>query len=76
MREHYEERIEQLLRDTLQPINSRAAAELRGDLWPAMLKRLEARPAQVPWFDWALLGAVVTWLLFFPGAIPVLFYHL
>ena len=76
MREHHEERIEQLLRGTLQPIHGRAGAELRGDLWPAMLKRLEARPAQVPWFDWALLGAVVAWLLFFPGAIPVLFYHL
>jgi len=76
MREHQEERIEQLLRETLQPINGRAGAELRGDLWPAMLKRLEARPAQVPWFDWALLGAVIAWLLFFPGAIPVLVYHL
>ena len=76
MNEHDQERIEQLLKETLQPISVRVGAELRRDLWPAMLKRLEARPVQVPWFDWALLAAVVAWLLFFPGAIPVLLYHL
>jgi hypothetical protein len=41
-----------------------------------MLQRLEARPTPVPWFDWALFAAVAAWLLFFPGAIPVLLYHL
>jgi hypothetical protein len=41
-----------------------------------MLKRLEARPTAVPWFDWALLAVVAVWLAFFPGAIPVLLYHL
>jgi hypothetical protein len=75
MNEHDRE-IEQLLKDTLQPISGRVGAELQRDLWPAMLTRLEARPAQVPWFDWALLAAVAAWLLFFPGAIPVLLYHL
>jgi hypothetical protein len=76
MNEHDQERIEQLLKETLQPISGRVGAELRRDLWPAMLKRLEARPVLVPWFDWALLAAVAAWLLFFPGAIPVLLYHL
>jgi hypothetical protein len=41
-----------------------------------MLKRVEARPVKVPWFDWALLGAVAVWLVFFPGAIPLLLYYL
>jgi hypothetical protein len=41
-----------------------------------MLQRLEERPAAIPWFDWALLAAVAAWLVFFPGAIPVLLYHL
>jgi hypothetical protein len=30
----------------------------------------------VPWFDWALLGAVAVWLGFFPRAIPLLLYYL
>ncbi len=76
MNEHDQERIEQLLKKSLPPIGTRAGAELRRDLWPAMLKRFEAGPTAVPWFDWALLAMVAAWLVFFPGAIPVLFYHL
>jgi len=30
----------------------------------------------VPWFDWALLAALVVWVALFPRAIPVLLYHL
>jgi hypothetical protein len=53
--------------------------ELRRDLWPQMLRKLDEQPLPVngvPWFDWALaaiLGAVV---IFFPGSIPALLYHL
>jgi hypothetical protein len=74
--EQDQERIQQLLRETMQPITGQVGADLRRDLWPAMLKRLEARPFKVPWFDWALLAAVAALLVFFPGAIPVLLYHL
>jgi hypothetical protein len=73
MKEHDKQEVELLLKKTMQPLTGRADAELRRDLWPAMLKRLEASPAGVPWFDWALLAAV---LIFSPGAIPVLLYHL
>jgi sensor domain CHASE-containing protein len=76
MNEHDQERIKQLLTNSLPPISDRVDTELQGDLWPAMLKRLEAGPASVPWFDWALLAAVAACLAFFPGAIPVLLYHL
>jgi hypothetical protein len=76
MNERHQERMEQLLKKSLPPISAQVGAELRRDLWPAMLKRLEARPTAVPWFDWALLTAVAAWLVFFPGAIPVLLYHL
>ena len=72
MNEHDQKRIEQLLKKSLPPVG----AELRRDLWPAMLKRLEASSPAVPWVDWALLAMVAAWLVFFPGAIPVLFYHL
>ena len=51
-------------------------AELQRDLWPEMLRRLDARPLRVPWFDWALAAAVAAALLLFPTAIPVLLYHL
>ena len=76
MNEHDPEPIEQLLKKALPPISARVGAELQRDLWPAMLKRLEARPTAVPWFDWALLAVVAVWLAFFPGAIPVLLYHM
>jgi hypothetical protein len=76
MNEHGQERIKQLLKNSLPPVSGHVEAELRRDLWPAMLKRLEAGPASVPWFDWALLAAVAACLAFFPGAIPVLLYHL
>jgi hypothetical protein len=76
MNEHDQKRIEQLLKQSLPPASSQVGAQLRRDLWPTMLQRLEVRPSAVPWFDWALLAAVVSWLAFFPGAIPVLLYHL
>ena len=76
MMEHETERMQQLLRMTVPPVAGRAGAELRRDLWPAMLRRLEARPVEVPWLDWALLGAVAVWLVFSPGAIPLLLYYL
>jgi len=76
MNEHDQERIKQLLKNSLPQVGGQVDAELRRDLWPAMLKRLEAAPAAVPWFDWALLAAVAACLAFFPEAIPVLLYHL
>ena len=53
-------------------------AELQRDLWPEMLRRLEAQlqTVRVPWFDWALAAAVAAMLLLFPGAIPALLYQL
>jgi hypothetical protein len=75
MMEHEQERMQQLLKQTMQPI-AQPAGELRRDLWPGMLKRLEARPVKVPWFDWALLAAVAVWLVVSPKAIPLLLYYL
>lgn len=51
-------------------------AELQRDLWPQMLRRLDAQPLRVPWFDWALAAAVAVALLLFPNAIPALLYQL
>ena len=51
-------------------------AELQRDLWPRMLRRLDAQPFRVPWFDWALAAAVAATLLLLPSAIPALLYQL
>lgn len=76
MTTHEQERIEQLLKQSLPPTNLQPRAELQRDLWPTMLQRLDQRSLAVPWFDWALLAAVVAGFVLFPSAIPVLLYHL
>jgi hypothetical protein len=53
--------------------------ELGRDLWPQMLRKLDERPApqkSVPWFDWTLAALAGAALIFFPGLIPALLYHL
>jgi hypothetical protein len=67
------EELKKLLKGALAP---QSDSELCRDLWPAMLQRLDARPVLVPWWDWALLAAVIAVICFFPGVIPALFYHL
>ena len=67
---------DQKLEDILKQGAARADGELRRDLWPAMLRRMEQGEQRVPWFDWALLGLVGASLLLAPQIIPVLLYHL
>ena len=65
-----------LLRAAIAPMKD---TELRRDLWPKMLRKLDEQPyrvAPVPWFDWALAAILGTALFFFPGTIPALLYHL
>ena len=73
MSEENNEKIRYALRRAIPPV---ADQELRRDLWPQMLRRLEERPAQVPWFDWALVALLAIWFSFSPQAIPILLYHL
>ncbi len=73
MSEENNEKIRELLRRAIPPVADR---ELKRDLWRRMLRRLEERPGQVPWFDWALAALLAILLLFSPEAIPVLLYHL
>jgi hypothetical protein len=74
MNGHDEERLKQLLRNALPLIE--AEPEPARDLWPEMLKRLEAHPSAPPWFDWALAAGVLAVLAIFPASIPVLLYYL
>ena len=62
-----------LLKQAIAPVKD---TELRRDLWPEMLQKLNEQPARVHWLDWALVGLLAMWVLFFPQAIPVLLYHL
>ena len=59
MNRHENEKLETLLRTAIVPIDD---SELKHDLWPQMLVRLEVGVARVPWFDWALAAL---WLVGF-----------
>jgi hypothetical protein len=65
-----------LLKQAIAPAHD---TELHRDLWPQMLRKLEEQPSavvSVPWFDWALAAILGAVLVFFPGSIPALLYHL
>ena len=72
MTEHDDRQIREALKRSLSPINT----ELRRDLWPAVLRKLDTRPARVPWYDWALIGLSASVLMLFPELILVFAYHL
>jgi hypothetical protein len=72
MTHEIDEEIQRLLKETFPPVDR----ELRRDLWPAMLSRLEAPDTALPWYDWALIAALVGWIFFFPEGILQLLYHL
>lgn len=67
------EEMKKLLKEALPPMRE---AELDHDLWPAMLQRLAAPPLRMPWWDWVLLAGASATILFVPGVIPALLYHL
>ncbi len=53
------------------------------DLWPAVLRRLDAEPAAPAsgslrrnWFDLALLAGLIVFAASFPATIPVFLYYL
>ena len=72
MNEREMEEMKKLLKEALSPVQE----ELRRDLWPSMLRRLDERTVRVPWWDWVLLGVASLLILLFPGVIPALLYHL
>ena len=92
MRKQDENRIKQLLQQSLPPADP--AAEPSRDLWPAVPRRLDQEsaaplhatasfirrvvpwPYTVPWFDWALLAGLGVFAVSFPATIPVFLYYL
>jgi hypothetical protein len=70
---HDEKELRTLLKREFPPLQN---AEPQRDLWPQMLRRLDAQPLRVPWFDWVLAAAVAAALFLFPNTIPALLYQL
>jgi hypothetical protein len=70
--EHKAQEIREALKQSFPPVN----LELRRDLWPAVLRKLDARPIRVPWYDWALIVLSAGVFLCFPKLILVFAYHL
>ena len=71
-----EQEMRALLREAIARVKD---TELRRDLWPQMIRKLVEQPTpvvSVPWFDWALAAILSAVLVFFPGSIPALLYHL
>lgn len=50
--------------------------ELKADLWPRMLRRLDESPVRFGWFDSVLVGLVVLTFAIYPEAILAMLYHL
>jgi hypothetical protein len=74
--EEINKEMKELLKQSVAPAKD---TELRRDLWPQMLRKLDEQslPASsVPWFDWALAAILTAVLILFPGSIPALLYHL
>jgi hypothetical protein len=79
MNAHDENGVKNLLRQALPPVEGDAGPER--DLWPAMLRRLDAEPAAPAFsgwvvFDGALLAGLVGLGFLFPASIPVFLYYL
>jgi hypothetical protein len=64
--------IRDALKQSFPPVNT----ALRRDLWPDVLRKLDARSVRVPWYDWALGGLSAAMFLAFPRLILVFAYHL
>ena len=72
MTEHNDRQIRDALKQSFPPVNT----ELRRDLWPGVLHKLDVRPVGVPWYDWALVGLSGVMFLAFPRLVLVFAYHL
>ena len=79
MNAHDEDDLKHLLRQALPPVEGDAAPGR--DLWPDLLRRLDAEPAAPAFSGWAVFdGALLAGLggvaVLFPASIPVFLYYL
>ena len=64
------------IRTALQQAFPPMETELRRDLYPEVLRKLDTRSTSVPWYDWVLIGLSAGVFLLFPQLILVFAYHL
>ena len=78
IRDEEVERMKHLVQNAVPPIGN--DPEVTRDLWPGMLRRIDEESsrsaARVPWFDWALGGALLALAAVAPRTIPVILYYL
>lgn len=72
MSEDNDRQIRDALKQSIPSVNT----ELRRDLSPDVLRKLDARQVGVPWYDWALVGLSAVMFLAFPRLVLVFAYHL
>ena len=72
MTEHDDRQIRDALKQSIPPVKT----ELRRDLWPYVLRKLDVRSVGVPWYDWALVGLSAAMFLAFPRLVLLFAYHL
>ena len=72
MNEHDDRQIRDALKQSFPQVNT----ELGRDLWPDVLRKLDARQVGVPWYDWALFGLSAVMFLAFPRLVLLFAYHL
>jgi len=68
-----DERLRRAVRNALAPADPAGPSR---DLWPELRRRIERQPARVSRLDWALLAALLAFLVVFPEGLVTLLYHL
>jgi hypothetical protein len=68
-----DERLRHAVRKTLAPADSAGPSR---DLWPELRRRIERQPAPVSRLDWAMLAALLIFVVIFPEGFVTLLYHL
>lgn len=67
---------EQEIRAALRSAFPASETELRRDLWPVLLRRLDAQPIKVPWYDWTLAAVLFLSVFVFPKLVLFFAYQL
>jgi hypothetical protein len=70
--ERNDRQLHDALKQSFPPVNT----ELGRDLWPDVLRKLDARSVGMPWYDWVLVGLSAAAFLAFPRLVLVFAYHL
>lgn len=65
--------IRKQLRSAVPPLDD---PDLKIDLWPRMLRRLEESSVTFGWFESILMGLVALAFAIFPELLPAMLYHL